>query len=127
MPLRVLVMDDEASVARVIQRLLQRFGHEPTITVDGAECVRAYREHYEQGKRFDVVIMDLTVSNGMGGVEALAQLKEIDAEVKAVASSGYSDNPVMSHPKEHGFSGVLAKPYELAEMRAMLARVTEGS
>ncbi len=59
----------------------------------------------------------------MGGCEALDRLLEVDPEVKAIASSGYFTDPVMSKPREHGFSGVLQKPYSLAKLSETLREV----
>ena len=64
--------------------------------------------------------MDLTVPGGMGGQEALQKLLEIDPDVRAIVSSGYSNDPVMADFKSHGFSGCVAKPYRLAELRRVL-------
>jgi hypothetical protein len=43
--------------------------------------------------------------------------------VRAVVSSGYSNDPVMSDFREHGFAGVVVKPYDLAELSEAVATV----
>ena len=68
----------------------------------------------------NAVILDLTVPGGMGGKEVIRKLLEIDPNVKAIVSSGYSTDPIMSGFKEYGFSGVDAKPYNLEQMKKML-------
>lgn len=69
------------------------------------------------GAPFDVVILDLTVPGGMGGHEALERLRELDPEVQAVVSSGYSNDPIMSEHEVFGFCGVVTKPYTFTELR----------
>jgi signal transduction histidine kinase/CheY-like chemotaxis protein len=119
-PGRVLVMDDEASVRRVAGRMLALAGHETVFAVDGAEAVRAYVTARETGRPFDFVILDLTVPGGMGGKDALAELLKIDADVRAIAASGYSNDPVMAHPGLSGFRTRLPKPYDIPDlMRAL--------
>ena len=56
----------------------------------------------------------------------MAHLLELDPDVTAVVSSGYGTDPVMSEWIEHGFSGVLAKPYKLDEVSRVLAEVVAG-
>jgi len=118
----VLVMDDEEVVLRVITKMLKHFGFETVPAPAGAEALRLYGERLREGRRFDLVILDLTVPGGMGGKETIERLRELDPEVKAVVSSGYSDDPVLSDFARFGFQGVIAKPYRIED----LARLLEG-
>ena len=52
----------------------------------------------------------------MGGKEALKKLIEIDPTVNAIVSSGYATDATMSRYQDFGFRGVIAKPYEAAEL-----------
>jgi len=70
--------------------------------------------------------MDLTVPGGMGGKEAVEKLLEIDPEVRAIVSSGYSNDPVMSNFNDYGFSGVATKPYDVKKLSKVLHEVTTG-
>jgi CheY-like chemotaxis protein len=67
--------------------------------------------------------MDLTIPDGMGGAETLQELLAIDPNVKAIASSGYSNNPVMSEYRSHGFKSILPKPYDAIQLSRTLAEV----
>ena len=78
------------------------------------------------GDSFDLVITDLTVPGGMGGQETIQRLIMFDPDVKAIVSSGYSNDPVMANFKEYGFQGVIAKPYRLLELSKILNKVMEG-
>jgi DNA-binding NarL/FixJ family response regulator len=70
--------------------------------------------------------MDLTIPGGMGGEEAIRQLLEIDPNVKAIVSSGYSTDAVMSDFKQYGFSGVITKPYTVAALSEAINKVIQG-
>jgi CheY-like chemotaxis protein len=124
-------MDDEDIVRAVLAKILQRFGYEVTFAGDGMEAVEKYREAMETGQPFDAVIMDLTVTGGMGGREAIELLRLLDPGAKVIVSSGYSDDPVMADFKKYGFDGVIAKPFRAEELSAALgtllaARKTAG-
>ncbi|HSN92929.1 MAG TPA: response regulator [Anaeromyxobacteraceae bacterium] len=122
---RILVMDDEPAIRSVARSMLGRLGWAVEVCQDGGEAVRLYREAREEGRPFTAVILDLTVPGGMGGVEALARLREMDPGVAAIVSSGYSDDAVMADHRAHGFAGAVSKPYGMREigdaLRALLA------
>ncbi|HWA24443.1 MAG TPA: ATP-binding protein [Lacunisphaera sp.] len=119
-PARILVMDDEDVIRRVAGRMLSLAGHEAVFAADGNEAVRAYVDARRSGRPFDLVIFDLTVPGGMGGRDALKELREFDPEIRAMASSGYSSDPVMANPRNYGFRTSLPKPYDIPDlMRAV--------
>ncbi|MEI6225539.1 MAG: response regulator, partial [Deltaproteobacteria bacterium] len=101
-------------------------GLEVETAADGAEAIAKFRRFREEGRPFDVVVLDLTVIGGMGGAQAIEHLKEIDPGVVAIACSGYFDASVMSDPGGFGFSGVLAKPYLTDDLERVLVAVTSG-
>ncbi len=70
-----------------------------------------------------MVIMDLTIPGGMGGKETIKRLLEIDPEVKAIVSSGYSNDPIMSNPKKYGFVSVIIKPYRIDDLSKALSDI----
>jgi two-component system cell cycle sensor histidine kinase/response regulator CckA len=115
-PARVLVMDDEEAVRRVAGRMLALAGHAAVFAADGDEAIRAYQAASQSIQPFDLVIFDLTVPGGMGGKDALQALLKIDPGIRAIASSGYSNDPVMARPKEYGFRTSLPKPYDIPDL-----------
>ena len=119
-PGRVLVMDDEEVVRRVAQELIQALGHDVEAAEHGEQAIKLYQEARAAGRPFDVVILDLTIRGGMGGSETIEKLLAIDPEVKAVVSSGYSDDTVISRYPEKGFRAFLKKPYDIAALQSIL-------
>ena len=86
-----------------------------------------YREAMEAGKSYSLVIMDLTIPGGMGGKEAAGRLRQIDPAARIIVSSGYSTDPIMSAYAEHGFDGVMAKPYRIEDLHQVVHAVMGSS
>jgi PAS domain S-box-containing protein len=123
---RILVMDDEAALKKMIGRMLEKLGYEAEFAKDGAEAIEMYKAAKKSEKTYDAVILDLTIPGGMGGKEAIQKLLEIDPEVKAIVSSGYSDDPVLSNFQEYGFKGMMPKPFESRSLGKVLHEVLKG-
>jgi PAS domain S-box-containing protein len=123
---KILVMDDEEMVREVLGRMLASLGYEAEVARDGGEAIEMFVRAQGSGQAFAAVILDLTVPGAMGGKETLARLLEIDTQVKAVVSSGYSDDSIMADFKKYGFRGVIAKPYKISELGKILHEVIMG-
>ncbi len=117
---RILIMDDEEMVRNVTGEMLNDIGYEIAYANDGLEMIDVFMKARESARPFDAVILDLTVPGGMGGKEAIKKLRKIDPHVIAIASSGYSVDPVMSNYKSYGFTAVLAKPDRYSELSNIL-------
>lgn len=120
---RVLVMDDEEMLRTLVKQMLTRLGYEVETVQDGVEAIRLYQTNKESGRPFDAVILDLTIKGGMGGRDTMEKLLEIDPNVRAVVSSGYSNDPVMEKFKDYGFCGTLPKPYQMKDMAESLMNI----
>jgi PAS domain S-box-containing protein len=120
---RVLFMDDEEPITRMAAKVMKRLGLEFESASDGREAIERYRAAKEAGRPFDLVIMDLTIPGGMGGKEAISILRKYDPGVKAIVSSGYSSDLAMADFREHGFSGMVAKPYDIGRLTAVIHEV----
>ncbi len=123
---KILVMDDEEIIIKVAGRILKNLGYIGEFASNSAEAVKLYKEARKSNKSFDIVILDLTIPGGMGGEKTLDELIEIDPNVKVLASSGYSNSPIMSDFEKYHFKGALAKPYTLDEMKKAIALILEG-
>ncbi len=125
---RILVMDDEDIVRNIVGDILRHVGYAVEIARDGGEAIDLYREAWKSGTPFDAVILDLTVPGGMGGKETVRKLLEIDPGTRAIASSGYSNDPVMANFREYGFMNVIPKPYKTADLsRVVFDVLSQGS
>jgi PAS domain S-box-containing protein len=123
---KILVMDDEENIRDVAGEILEFLGFEVEFARDGVEAIDHYKKAREKGLPFIAVIMDLTIAGGMGGSEAIGILRELDENITAIASSGYSNDPIMADYERYGFSGVISKPYMVSDLRNILNEVLSG-
>ncbi|HUK16917.1 MAG TPA: response regulator, partial [Bryobacteraceae bacterium] len=120
---RLLVMDDEEALRKLLKTVLTKFGYEVQTARDGAEAIALCEKAKAAGADFDAVLLDLTVSGGMGGLETAAKLKELEPSLKLIVSSGYSDAPVMSDFAQYGFDAVIRKPWTVPELGEVFRKV----
>lgn len=122
---KILIMDDEEFILEIVSDMLRQMGYKTTNAKNGTDAIDLFLSAKNSGEPFDALIFDLTIPGGMGGEKTIAEIRKYDPDVIAVASSGYSEDPVISSPKEFGFSASLRKPFrrnDLAELLEELFR-----
>ena len=120
---RVLVLDDEEAICMLVSCALEPLGYLVTETNDGTQAIEAYEKAMKAGQPYDLFISDLTIPGGMGGKDTIKRLVEIDPDIRAIVSSGYANDPIMSRHEDYGFSGMIAKPYEIDALGRKVAEV----
>lgn len=123
---KILIMDDQEPILKMVGRMLNKMGYETVFALDGSQAIELYKEARNSGRAFDVVILDLTVPGGMGGIKTITELLAIDSDVKAIVSSGYSNDPVMSNYQDYGFCGIVPKPYTKSQLAEVLNTLEMG-
>ncbi|KAA3604675.1 MAG: hybrid sensor histidine kinase/response regulator [Calditrichaeota bacterium] len=116
----VLVMDDEETILEVAEGVLNHLGYNPLLAKNGEETIKIYQESMKSDSPIDLVIMDLTISGGLGAEETIQKLKVLDPNVRAIISSGYQNNPALVKPEEFGFCGSINKPFTVQELSETL-------
>jgi two-component system cell cycle sensor histidine kinase/response regulator CckA len=120
---KVLVMDDHELVRIIAGKILNHLGFEVEFARHGNEAVTLYREAKENGNPFHLVILDLTINYGLGAKDTIQKLLEVDPHVKAVVSSGYSNDPIIQNYQLYGFCGVITKPYEIEDFNSIVQKL----
>ena len=120
---KILLMDDEQIILDVTQEVLGFLGYDVVFARDGQAALDLYKQAMDAHAPFDAVILDLSIPEGMGGREAILEFKKLDPAVKAIVSSGYSNDPVVMDYAGHGFSGKLSKPYKINDMKLILEQL----
>ncbi|MDD5475873.1 MAG: PAS domain S-box protein [Syntrophales bacterium] len=122
---RVLIMDDESHIRDVERAFLERLGCEVTEVQDGRQAIDSYSEGLVSGNTFDLVMLDLTVREGMGGLAAMEELLKIDPAVMAIIVSGFTDDIVVENYAVYGFLGALKKPFKGEELKRIVEELME--
>jgi len=121
----ILFMDDNKILRLATGEVLKFLGWSVTEAEDGKEALVAYEKALKTENPFDVVVLDLTVPEGMGGMETMRELLKIDPEVKAIVSSGYHFDPIMSSFWEYGFSDCVKKPYMASKLNSAIKKLID--
>ncbi|PJA80795.1 MAG: hypothetical protein CO149_00675, partial [Nitrospirae bacterium CG_4_9_14_3_um_filter_51_5] len=120
---RILVMDDEEEIQDVLGKMLEHLGFDVDYANEGRRAVALYTRAIQAGTPYVATILDLTIPGGMGGKETLRLIKDSHPDAKVIVSSGYSNDPVMAQATQFGFSGFIAKPYNLVDLSKVLSRI----
>ena len=122
---RVLIMDDDEMIINMLTLLLKSLGYSVEGAMDGEAAIELCKEKINSESAFQIAILDLTVSGGMGGEETVDHLKALDPKIKVLVSSGYSTDPIMSNFKKYGFDGVMPKPYTKESLSRALSKALQ--
>ncbi|MBT7065357.1 MAG: PAS domain S-box protein, partial [Verrucomicrobia bacterium] len=119
----ILFVDDEDTNIRVAAGMLNALGYQTSGAHNEQEALHAFQKAHDDGAPFKVAILDLTIQGGPGGKEIARQLRDQDPALKIIATSGYSHDPILVDPAAFGFDDRLHKPFRLADLSDVLARV----
>jgi CheY-like chemotaxis protein len=120
---KILLMDDEQIILDVTHEVLKFLNYDVMSAKDGLTAIDLYKKEKAAGAPFDIVILDLSVPHGLGGKETIELLRNVDPAVKAVISSGYTNDPVVHDFSRYGFSERLTKPYNIKDLKNLLENV----
>jgi len=121
----ILIVDDEISVRETSQTILTRFGYQVDTANDGDEAARKLGDMITRGSRYNAVILDLTIPGGKSGNDILKELREIDPDLTAIVSSGYSNDVIVANYAEYGFDAYIAKPFKISDLGRIVKECLE--
>ena len=121
-PRRVLVMDDDEMMRMINKKMFEHFKCNVKLAEDGETAVRLFQQAVDEGKRFDLVLLDLRVKKGMNGVDAGREIMIIDPQARLIAVSGDAGSDVMLNYQEHNFIDAQAKPFSVDVVQDLIHR-----
>lgn len=122
---RILIMDDEAYIRELLEDMIGMLGYSTVTTSEGQEAIKVFEQALNSGKRFDAIVMDLTIPCGMGGKEAIEEILKIDPDARSIVASGYSADNIMANYGAFGFTTILQKPFRFDEINKALEEVMQ--
>ncbi len=124
---RILIVDDERAMQMLAGAIVDKLGYESTCASSGEEAAELTKLAIDEGNRYSVVVMDLALPGGMSGLEATIAIKQLDPDAQVIVSSGYLEQNARSAALEHGFAGILPKPYTADRLASELKWVVKRS
>jgi PAS domain S-box-containing protein len=116
---RVLILEDEEEVRELLAEVLRERGYEVETFEEGDSAFQAYKSAYEEGRPFEVLLLDLTVPQGKGGVYLIERLRQeglLSGGVKIVLMTGYTPKEVSERARHVRYDAVLYKPFPLEKL-----------
>lgn len=123
---RILIVDDEQAMQLLATAIIKKLGLDADAASSGEEAVELYRQASLQGRGYSAVVMDLALPGGISGLEATLAIKQIDGAAKVIVSSGYLEQNARNAALEHGFAGILPKPYTADRLASELRWVLKS-
>ncbi|QEE14403.2 ATP-binding protein [Promethearchaeum syntrophicum] len=122
-PLNILVMDDEKQIGVILKKILEKENHSVNLCKNGDECLKLFEKSLGSAHEFDLIILDLTIKNGLGGLDTIKQLKKMKTSIKVIAMSGYHDSDIIKNPKKYEFVGSIQKPFNYKDIQEKIRKV----
>jgi DNA-binding response OmpR family regulator len=117
----VLVVDDEALIAELVQDSLARHGYTVLTATCGEEALALYQQH---AGKIAAVILDVRMPN-LDGFETFRRIRAIDPHARIIISSGYDHERDKGRLLKEGVSAFLDKPYRIDELVNTVGAVIE--
>ena len=119
---RVLLVDDEEAVARLARRMLARLGYSVTAVSDTRDALTLLR--HDPG-RFDLVVTDVTMPH-LTGPQLAEEINRLRPDLPIILMSGFSDGVSVDKARRHGTHAVIAKPFSMEDLSAIVRGVLDG-
>ncbi len=120
---RVLVLDDEEMILQLVTDIFNLMNFDVTAVTSAEEAISAFEEASRQGRPFDLCLFDMTLPGNMNGADVLRQIRKIDPNVKAIVSSGFSQEDMDMVKGETGFDAAVPKPYSITVLQETVQKL----
>ena len=120
--LKILIVDDNASLRSVIEKQVRRWGMRPESTYSGKEALAMLRNQINIGQPFDAIIIDhdMPVMNGLQLAERIQNDADIEPKPARLMLTGLSTSAVVEDARQTGIQQVIAKPASGERLRQAL-------
>ena len=119
----ILLMDDEDFMLELVGQMLRDMGYSVVLAKNGNEAISLFTKYEKSGQPFVASILDLTIPGGIGGKETASAIREINPTAIIIASSGYSEDIIISNPNAYKFTDKIIKPYRKRDLSELLKKI----
>jgi len=119
----ILLVDDEQNVLNAGQEVLISLGYRVHTATDGVMATEVFMRNAED---IDLVLIDVVMPK-LGGFEAVAAMRNVRPDLKAVFSSGYDKDEVLKTNATQGSVVMLAKPYSIQSLSQVIRKALDGN
>ncbi len=113
---RILVVDDDASLRKMLDAVLTEDGYEITQADDGSKAVSAVKERF-----YDLILMDIRMAQ-IGGIVALKKIKKLNPEIPVIIMTAYASVDTARDALKSGAFDYLTKPLDIDELKLIVRR-----
>jgi two-component system, cell cycle sensor histidine kinase and response regulator CckA len=118
----VLIMEDEFSLRKLIERMLRKLNCEVLSACNGNELIELYQNAVRNNLTINLILLDQNIKGGVGGVETLTKMRKMGYCNKAIIIIGSPNIPLISEFRKYGFDDLLLKPYTKKELENVIQR-----
>ncbi|MBL8029168.1 MAG: response regulator [Fibrobacteres bacterium] len=115
-----VVADDELNIRNIVGDMLECFGYTPVLLADGEEALKYFHAECHSDRKPIAIMLDLSMPKGMGGCEAVAEIRKLCKETPVFAITGQINDPVIENPSSFGFNAAICKPFKMKEFADFL-------
>ncbi|MDM8517328.1 PAS domain S-box protein [Desulfobacterales bacterium HSG16] len=118
---RILLVDDEPSIAKLEKQMLERLGYSVTMCINSIEALKAFRKSPDS---FDMIISDMNMPN-MAGDQLASEIKLIRSDIPFIICTGFSERMNEEKADTLGITGILMKPVIKSEMAKTVRKLLD--
>lgn len=119
----VMIVDDDEDVRQLYRINLGKLGYNTLDASNGEQAIDQYQQSLDRNDPIDVIILDLTIPGGMGGMETAQCLRSMNTHAKLIVSSSDTCSQVMTNYEKYGFQGALEKTFNKNQIQDVLNQV----
>jgi CheY-like chemotaxis protein len=111
-----MIIEDEAGIQRLLERVVALLGHEATSVTSGTDALRE-----AQRSKPDLIIADMSLQGELGGIKLVRALRALDSACPIIVTTGYTSEDLRAEIEAEGIHHVLTKPFDVGSARRLIA------
>lgn len=116
---KVLIVDDQEGIRRLLYDACALFGYEVVMASSGTDALQVLKK-----EKIKVALVDMKMP-GLNGLETLEEMRKIQPEITALLMTGYGESQLVEDAMQKGVLGVIKKPFDIDEIQGLLAKAME--